>query len=484
VPNANGRKVTLIPGDGIGPEVMVSVRRILDAAEVPIEWEECEAGAEVFRRGITSGVPRETVDSIAGTRVALKGPLETPVGYGGKSANVTLRKLFEMFGNIRRSRELPGVLTPFSGRGIDLVVVRENVEDLYAGIEHMQTPSVAQCLKIMTRKGCEKIVRLAFEFARSQSRTQVTCATKANIMKLTEGLLKRTFEEVAGEYPEIEPRHIIIDNLAHQLVIAPEQFDVLVMSNMNGDIISDLTSGLVGGLGLAPSANIGHDVAMFEAVHGSAPDIAGKGLANPTAMILSTVMMLRYLEEFDAAGRVECAVLATLEQGEAVTGDLRRGPGAASTQQFTDAVIANLGCKPSTHKDRDYRPLHVPTRTEVRGSPAPRSRRTIGMDVFVEADIRSEELGRSLEQAAEGLPLRLKMISNRGTVVYPTAGGSTDCVDHWRCRFVLREGVAELDSGDVFDLLMRVGEVQQWNHVETLYEFDGEPSFTRAQGEN
>jgi isocitrate dehydrogenase len=484
VPNANGRKVTLIPGDGIGPEVMVSVRRILDAAEVPIEWEECEAGAEVFRRGITSGVPRETVDSIAGTRVALKGPLETPVGYGGKSANVTLRKLFEMFGNIRRSRELPGVLTPFSGRGIDLVVVRENVEDLYAGIEHMQTPSVAQCLKIMTRKGCEKIVRLAFEFARSQSRTQVTCATKANIMKLTEGLLKRTFEEVAGEYPEIEPRHIIIDNLAHQLVIAPEQFDVLVMSNMNGDIISDLTSGLVGGLGLAPSANIGHDVAMFEAVHGSAPDIAGKGLANPTAMILSTVMMLRYLEEFDAAGRVECAVLATLEQGEVITGDLRRGGGAASTQQFTDAVVANLGCTPSTYRDREYRPLHVPTRKEVRGSPPPRSRRTVGMDVFVEGDMRSEELGRSLEQAAEGLPLRLKMISNRGTVVYPAAGGSTDCVDHWRCRFVLREGVSELGTGDVFDLLMRVGEVQRWNHVETLYEFDGEPGFTRAQGEN
>jgi isocitrate dehydrogenase len=348
----------------------------------------------------------------------------------------------------------------------------------------MQTPSVAQCLKIMSRKGCEKIVRLAFEFARFQNRTRVTCATKANIMKLTEGLLKRTFEEVAQEYPEIEPRHIIIDNLAHQLVIAPEQFDVLVMSNMNGDIISDLTSGLVGGLGLAPSGNIGHDVAMFEAVHGSAPDIAGKGLANPTAMILSTVMMLRYLEEFDAAGSVECAVLATLEQGDVLTGDLRRGPGAATTQQFTDAVIANLGCKPADYKDRDYRPLHVPTREELRGSPVPGSRRTVGMDVFVEGDVRSEDLGRSLEAAVEGLPLRLKMISNRGTVVYPAAGGSTDCVDHWRCRFVLRDGVSELDAGDILDLLMRVREAHHWNHVETLYEFDGEPSYTRAQGEN
>jgi len=484
VQNTKTKRVTLIPGDGIGAEVMHSVRRILDAAEVSIDWEECEAGAEAFRRGITSGVPRETVDSIARTGVALKGPLETPVGFGGKSANVTLRKLFEMFGNIRRARELPGVRTPFSGRGVDLVVVRENVEDLYAGIEHMQTPSVAQCLKIMSRKGCEKIVRLAFEFARSQSRTTVTCATKANIMKLTEGLLKRTFEEVAEEYPEMEARHIIIDNLAHQLVIAPEQFDVLVMSNMNGDIISDLTSGLVGGLGLAPSANIGHGVAMFEAVHGSAPDIAGKGLANPTAMILSTVMMLRYLEEFGAAARVECAVLATLEQRRVVTGDLRRGPGAASTDEFTEAVIANLGCEPSDYRDREYRPLHVPAREELTGTPAPKTRRTVGMDVFVEADARSQELGPALESAVEGLPVRLKMISNRGTVVYPATGGSTDCVDHWRCRFVLRDGVDEIEASDVFHLLERIRENHRWNHVETLYEFDGEPSFTLAQGEN
>jgi isocitrate dehydrogenase len=484
VPNGISKVVTLIPGDGIGPEVINAVRQILGAAEVVIEWEEAEAGAEVFRRGITSGVPRETVDSIARTRVALKGPLETPVGFGGKSANVTLRKLFEMFGNIRNARELPGVKTPFSGRGIDLVVVRENVEDLYAGIEHMQTPTVAQCLKLMSRMGCEKIVRLAFEIARAQNRTQVTCATKANIMKLTEGLLKRTFEEIAEEYPEIEPRHIIIDNLAHQLVIAPEQFDVLVMSNMNGDIISDLTSGLVGGLGLAPSANIGQDVAMFEAVHGSAPDIAGKGLANPTAMILSAVMMLRHLEEFDAANRVECAVLSTLERGETLTGDLRRGPGSASTQQFTDAVIANLGCDSASYESRTYRPLKIPRRDELTGSPAPATRRTVGMDVFVEAETGSEELGRSLERVAETLPVRLKMISNRGTVVYPATGGSTDCVDHWRCRFVLRDGVENVGAAEFADLLTRVGVQHHWNHVETLYEFDGAPSFTRAQGEN
>ena len=223
----------------------------------------------------------------------LKGPLETPVGFGEKSANVTLCKLFETYGNIRPVRELPGVVTPYSGRGIDLVVVRENVEDPYAGIEHMQTPGVAQCLKLISRKGCEKIVRLAFELALAEGRKRVHCATKSNITKLTEGLLKHTFEEIAPEYPDIEAQHIIIDNCAHQLVKKPEQFDVIVTTNMNGDIISDLTSALVGGLGFAPSANLGNDVAIFETVDGSAPKHAGKNVINPTAVILSAVLMLR-----------------------------------------------------------------------------------------------------------------------------------------------------------------------------------------------
>src|SRR6478609_3931602 len=251
--------VTLIPGDGIGPEVVDSARRIVDASGAPIEWEPRRAGAEVFKQGLPSGVPQDTIDSISRSQVVLKGPLETPVGFGENSANVTLRKLFETYANIRPAREFPGVVTPYSGRGIDLVVVRENVEDLYAGIEHMQTPGVAQCLKVISRKGCEKIVRLAFEFARAEGRSSVACATKSNIMKLTEGLLKRTF-------------------------------DVIVTTNMNGDILSDLTSALVGGLGFAPSANFGSDVAIFEAVHGSAPKYAGKNTINPTAMIGAAVM--------------------------------------------------------------------------------------------------------------------------------------------------------------------------------------------------
>ena len=288
-------RVTAIPGDGIGPEVMEAARRVLAAVGVPIEWEDAEAGGAAFARGIVSGVPDSAIASIARTRVVFKGPLETPVGHGGKSANVTLRKLFETFANVRPVRELPGVPTRFSGSGVDLVVVRENVEDLYAGIEHMQTPSVAQCLKLISRKGCEKIIRLAFELARAEGRTRVHCATKANIMKLTEGLMKKVFEEIAPEYPGIEAKHIIIDNCAHQLVMTPQQFQVIVTTNLYGDILSDLCSGLIGGLGFSPSVNLGHDVAIFEAVHGSAPDIAGQDKANPTAMILTAAMLLRHL---------------------------------------------------------------------------------------------------------------------------------------------------------------------------------------------
>ena len=262
------KRVTVIPGDGVGPECVRAAQRVVEAVGAPVEWEERQAGAGVFRQGIASGVPQETIASIRRTRVVIKGPLETPVGFGEKSANVTLRKLFETYGNIRPAREFPGVPTPYSGRGIDLIIVRENVEDLYAGIEHMQTPGVAQCLKLISRKGCEKVVRLAFELAVAEGRRRVHCATKSNIMKLTEGMLKRTFEEVSEHYPDIEAQHIIIDNCAHQLVKKPEQFDVIVTTNMNGDIISDLTSALIGGLGFAPSANLGNEVAIFEAVHG------------------------------------------------------------------------------------------------------------------------------------------------------------------------------------------------------------------------
>lgn len=475
--------VTLIPGDGIGPEVVAATRRVLAAAGVGIDWETCEAGAEVFRKGLRSGVPRETVDSLARTRVALKGPLETPVGYGEKSANVTLRKLFETYANLRPVRELPGVPTPFSGRGVSLLVVRENVEDLYAGIEHRQTPDVAQCLKLVSRTGCEKVIRYAFETARAEGRRRVHAVTKANIMKLTEGLFKKTFEVVAAEYPEIEAQHLLVDNAAHQLVKRPEEFEVLVTTNMNGDILSDLTSGLVGGLGFAPGANIGRDVSIFEAVHGSAPKYAGKDVANPTAVILSAVLMLRHLGELEAAGAIEDAVLVTFESGER-TRDVP-GEGAwLGTSAFTDRVLANLGRQPRRLPSTSRRPLPDASRVRAPEPGRAATRRVAGVDVFVDSSLPPSELGASLEALVEGTPLRLKMVSNRGTVVFPDQGGAVDCVDHFRCRFRARDEREDLSDEALLSLLDRVGSRHRWMHVEKLHEFDGEAGWTRAQGED
>lgn len=470
--------VTLIPGDGIGPEVAAATVRVMDAAGALLAFEEHDAGAGVFRRGIASGVPSDTIESIARTRLVLKGPLATPVGYGEKSANVTLRKLFETYGNVRPVRELPGVPTPFAGRGLDLVVVRENVEDLYAGIEHQQTPEVAQCLKLISRPGCERIVRLAFEVARAEGRRSVVCATKANIMKLTEGLLKRTFEDLAPEYPDIEATHLVVDNCAHQLARRPEQFDVIVTTNMNGDILSDLTSGLTGGLGFAPSANLGREVAIFEAVHGSAPKYAGQDVANPSALLLSAVMLLRHIGDAATADRVEGAVLAALADGihtRDVPGEAPVGTGA-----FADAVIERLG-RPAPVRAR--RPLVMP---EQDPAPVIVGERTLaGVDVFVEWDGGPEALGASLTEAATGSAFRLKMISNRGTMVFPSSGGQPAVVDHYRCRFVVADGGAqEPDDAAVLDLVARVAARHRWMHLEKLQTFDGVAGYTRAQGED
>ncbi len=474
-------RVTVIPGDGIGPEVVDATRRIIDAAGVRIAWEECQAGASVFRQGQATGVPEATIRSIRETRVTLKGPLETPVGYGEKSANVTLRKLFETFGNVRPVRRLPGVPTPFSDRPIDLVVVRENVEDLYAGIEHMQTPGVAQCLKLMSRKGCEKIVRLAFEVARAEGRKKVHCATKANIMKLTEGLMKRTFEEVAKEYPDLEAHHIIIDNCCHQLVRSPEQFDVIVTSNMNGDIMSDLTSGLIGGLGFAPGANLGSDIAIFEAVHGSAPKYAGKDVINPTAMLLSGLMMLRHIDEFEAAERIENALYVTLAEG-AHTRDVKV-VGSLGTRAFTDRIIGNLGREAAGWKVRHHERLQIPNVSPRLDFVRPETRELAGVDVFLESAETPSEIGRALEQVAEATPFRLKMISNRGTRVHPDPGNLPDCVDHWRCRFVVRED-QQADDPAIFALAAAASEGRRWMHLEKLERLDGAPGWTKAQGED
>jgi isocitrate dehydrogenase len=475
------RTVTLIDGDGIGPEVVAATRRIVDACGLGIAWDLQTAGQRVFASGDATGVPAATLASIQRNKVALKGPLETPIGSGAKSANVTLRVMLETYGNIRPARILPGITTPFSDRAIDMVVVRENVEDLYAGIEHMQTADVAQSLKLVSDRGCEKIVRLAFEVARSQGRKSVTCVTKANILKLTEGMLKRVFERVAPDYPGIEPKEILVDNCAHQLVRKPEEFEVLVSTNMNGDILSDLVSGLVGGLGIAPGANMGDHACVFEAVHGTAPDIAGRNLANPTATLLSAVMMLRHIGAFDAADRIEAALALAFEQGVR-TGDLApKGTRAVGTEEFTRTILENLGREPQGWRRRTHAPLTLP-KVAPNARPAP-TRRSVGVDVFVDARGTPAEIGARGQKLCEGTPLRLKVVTNRGSVVFPVTGAPTECTDHWRYRFVARDKNVDVAWSDVLALLARVGEVQRVVQVEPLSDFGGQRGYSLAQGE-
>lgn len=347
----------------------------------------------------------------------------------------------------------------------------------------MQTPGVAQCLRLISRKGCDKIVRLAFEFARSEDRRSVACATKSNIMKLTEGELKRSFERIAPEYPEIDSWHVIIDNCAHQLVKKPAQFDVIVTTNMNGDILSDLTSALVGGLGFAPSANLGGDVAIFEAVHGSAPKYAGRNVINPTAVVLSSVMMLKHLGEFEAAEAVEHAVLATLQHGT-LTGDVVGYDHGVSTSEYTKAIIANLGVRVDGYTVRRARPIQIPLAPRDPVTVRPATRELVGTDIFVETGHYPEQLGTILERLADGSPLKLKMISNRGTKVYPDGNRNIDVVDQYRCRFIRRDDTHSIGLADIRDLIGRIETECQWCHIELLQHFDGQPSFTKAQGED
>jgi len=330
------KKVTLIPGDGIGPEITEATLRLLEAAGAEIEWEERNAAPMVGLRD-DDFRPDDIVKSVIQTRVGLKGPLTTPVGVGHRSINVALRKQLDLYSNFRPVRKLPGIRTPFEN--IDLVVVRESTEDLYAGLEHTVVPGVVESLKIITERASTRIARFSFEYARKAGRKKITAVHKANIMKLSDGLFLDSIRKVAVEYPEIEYAEIIVDNCCMQLVMRPQQFDLLLLENLYGDIISDLCAGLVGGLGLVPGANLGENCAIFEAVHGSAPDIAGKGLANPTAMMLSAVLMLRHLESGPVADRMEEAIHGVYREGRHLTRDVG---GSARTEEFTSAVIGAL----------------------------------------------------------------------------------------------------------------------------------------------
>ncbi|WP_420457636.1 NADP-dependent isocitrate dehydrogenase [Rubrivirga sp.] len=460
---------------------MDATLRILEAAGAPLRTETVEVGEAVYRSGHTSGIAPASWDTIRRHRILLKAPITTPQGGGYKSLNVTLRKSLGMFANVRPVRSYaPYVASPHPD--MDLVIIRENEEDTYAGIEHRQTTEVTQTLKLITRPGSEAIVRYAFEYARAHGRRKVTCMTKDNIMKLTDGLFHRVFDEIAAEYSEIEAEHRIIDIGAALVGAKPDTFDVIVAPNLYGDIISDIAAEASGSVGLAGSANVGTDIAMFEAVHGSAPDIAGQGIANPSGLLRGAIMMLDHLNLDRLAETIENAWLATLEAG-VHTGDITgdKSTRTVSTSEFADAVIERLGETPATLPAAHYTDAEV----SVAVRPTPRAEKAlVGVDVFLDWDQdgrQPDTLGDALRQR-DGDGLRLKLITNRGVKVYPEGLPETFWTDHWRCRFVATGDAVE--AGQVVALQGRLVEAGfDVIKTENLYTFDGERAYSLAQGE-
>ncbi len=480
------KKITVARGDGIGPEIMDACLRIIDAAGAGLEYEEVKVGEKVYLAGNTSGIEPDVWDSIRRTKVFYKAPLTTPQGTGFKSINVTTRKTLGLFANVRPcSSYYPFVRTKHPK--MDLVIIRENEEDLYAGIEHRQTDEVFQTLKLISRPGTEKICRYAFEYARAYGRKKVTCFTKDNIMKLTDGLFHQVFDEIAKEYPEIENEHWIVDIGAAKLADSPENFDVIVLPNLYGDVLSDVSAQIAGSVGMAGSANIGEHAAMFEAIHGSAPRRAGQNLANPSGLLMGGVLMLVHLGLRETAAKVHNAWLRTLEDGIHTYDVFREDVSKqkVGTSEFADAVIARLGQKPQKLEPVDYpsdQSIQIPT--AIRRPPVKRSLR--GIDVFLywnEGERDPNVLGPELRKA-NGEGLELSMITNRGLKVWPQGAPETFCTDHWRCRFQVKDDAPSVEQEKIFKLLTRIGEVGfEVIKTEHLYYFDGEPGFSLGQGQ-
>jgi len=477
-------RITVARGDGIGPEIMDATLEVLDAAGAALAIDEIQVGERMYRAGHSSGIPAEAWATIRRNGVLLKGPITTPQGGGYKSLNVTLRKALNLFANVRPSTSYaPCVASPHPG--IDLVIIRENEEDLYAGIEHQQTADVTQVLKLVTRSGSERIVRYAFEYARAHGRRRVTCMTKDNIMKITDGLFHRVFDEVAAEYPDIQADHQIIDIGAARLAAHPETFDVIVTLNLYGDIVSDIAAQMTGSVGLAGSANVGATAAMFEAVHGSAPDIAGIGVANPSGLLLAAAQMLVHLDQAERAELITNAWLCTLESGIHTADIFRPGTSQrlAGTDAFTAAVIERLGERPRRLDPVRYRTGGI----SVAARPTPVTEKAlVGVDVFLdwnEAGRDPNRLGRLVEAAAPP-SWRLKMLTNRGVKVYPDGIPETYCTDHWRARCVPREDGAAVSFDQVLPLLAAMhGHGLDVIKTEHLYTIDGRAAYSLGQGE-
>lgn len=475
--------VTVAYGDGIGPEIMEATLRILEAAGAQIEPDVIEIGEKVYLQGNSSGIGNDAWDSLKKTKVFLKAPITTPQGGGYKSLNVTTRKVLGLYANIRPCTSYyPFIQTKHPK--MDVVIIRENEEDLYAGIEHQQTPEVIQCLKLISRPGTEKIIRYAFEYARAYNRKKVSCFTKDNIMKMTDGLFHKVFDEIGQEYPEIEKEHWIIDIGAAKLADTPENFDVIVLPNLYGDILSDVAAQITGSVGLAGSANIGQGIAMFEAIHGSAPRLAGLNVANPSGLLLAAVQMLAHIGQGDIARKVQNAWLKTIEDGIHTYDIFREGSSTqkVGTKEFADAVIARLGEIPASLPASMYSSLPASINVKIKET-APVRKELVGIDVFLQWNEKDANmLGERLSQFMIG-KLRLKIITNRGTKVWPGGHPETFCTDHWRCRFMC-EDMTDCSYQAMLHLLNNITrEGFEIIKTENLYLFDGKAGFTAAQGQ-
>jgi len=482
------RKITVAYGDGIGPEIMKATLAILEAAGAQVEPDIIEIGEQVYLKGISSGIEDRAWDSLRETKVFLKSPITTPQGGGFKSLNVTTRKTLGLFANVRPCKAYsPFIKTHYPKT--DLVVVRENEEDLYAGIEHRQTDEVYQCLKLISRPGSEKIIRYAFEYARKYNRKKVTCMTKDNIMKLADGLFHKVFNEVAEEYPDIQADHKIIDIGAALIAERPQTFDVIVTLNLYGDIISDIAAQVTGSVGLGGSSNVGEDVAMFEAIHGSAPDIAGQNIANPSGLLNGAIMMLVHIGQPEVAEKISNAWMKTLEDG-IHTGDIYQAgisKQRVGTQEFAQAVIERLGQEPNSMTPAKFLSQtgddHSGTIKLKERKPAVKE--LIGLDVFIDWKEGTRDpnvIGDRLQTVnADGL--KQQFITNRGVKVYPDGMPETFCSDHWRVRFLTADESA-ITHSQILDVLKQVQDLGfDFVKTENLYTFDGERGFSLAQGE-
>lgn len=476
----NKTPITIARGDGIGPEIMSATLKILEAAGAQLAIEEIQIGEKVYHEGFMTGIKPEAWESLRRTQVFLKAPVTTPQGKGVKSLNVTIRKTLGLYANVRPCLAYSPYVKTLHPE-MNVVIIRENEEDLYGGIEYRITPEVYQCLKLITVPGCERIARYAFEYARQNNRKRVTCFTKDNIMKMTDGLFRSVFERIAKEYPEIESDHAIIDIGTARLADTPERFDVILTSNLYGDIISDVAAQIAGSVGLAGSLNKGDYGTMFEAIHGSAPDIAGKGIANPSGLLLSAVMMLVHIGQSRIAGKVHNAWLCTLEEGFH-TPDIYNPATShkkCSTDEFTQAVIDRLGKTPQHLKPAHYSEGLMKVKAYQRSTEAKEKRQLVGMDIYIYQELDNCQIEPLAKRLAEvtGAEFSLDMISNRGTSVWPEGMPETFCTDQWRCRFKAVSG--KTGFGELLNLLNRLNQAGiDVAKIENLYDYGGKPGYS------